>query len=120
MRRRQAGVTLIEVGMALAIIAIALTPTISTWLSAAKSNQMLMTKAAAINVAQNVLQRQIENVPFATQQASSGTDQSSGDSFSLTLTTVDSTCHKAQVTVTPPGFANPMVNLVVLVASPSS
>lgn len=123
MRAGQAGMTLIEVTLALGIVSIALVPTANMWLAAAQATSAAEQRSKAMALAQRVLESNVRDVSYDQQVATSGIEIDSGLQYALTLTPeplpaplTTSSLRRAVVTVTPRGGDAPIVELVSLTA----
>lgn len=121
--RREQGMTLIEVTLAIGIVSIALVPTANMWLAAAQATAAAEQRSKATALAQRVLESSVRDVSYDQQVATSGVEVDSGLQYALTLepATLPSplttaTLRRAVVRVIPTGGDEPLVELVSLTA----
>lgn len=123
MSNARRGFTLIEVVISMGIITLALVPASNMWVASAEATSRTERLSEAMNLAQRTLETNFRNVPYSSQQATSGMDPQTGLDYSLTLSVetlgspfVNHTLRKGEVVVTLHASLTPIVTLVALVA----
>lgn len=114
--RKEAGFTMIEVIVAIAIISIALVPTASMRLKAAQANAAIEEREKYAILVQRLLETKVRAVPFDQLVSSNAVDMDTGFTYAITVTASSPTLRKVTITATAPGSATPIDRLVTLVA----
>ena len=117
-RRGEAGFSLIEVAIALAIVSIALVPTAQMWVAISQANRAIGQKAEALVVAQQILEREVRSKGYDAQPLGSfpGVDATSGLSYELTRVASGATLKRAEVRVFESGGGSLLIRMVTLTA----
>ncbi len=117
-RRAEAGFSLIEVAIALAIISIALVPTAQMWIGISQANRAIGQKAQALVVAQQVLEREVRSKAYDDQPLGSfpGVDATSGLDYVLERSASGTRMKRAEVRVFQAGEPAPLIRMVTMTA----
>lgn len=113
---KRKGLTLIEIAVALGIVAVALVPAVNMWLSASQANQATGDYAEALVVAQLLIESKIRVIAFDDQVSESGVDAASALAYDLQVVPLSPTLKRATATVKRPGSEDALVKLVTLTA----
>lgn len=114
--KKRRGLTLVEVGIALGIVAVLMVPSAAMWLNSSKANQASGQLVDALVLAQLIMESKIRDVPYASQAAAHATDAQTGFVYDLALTQLTTTLRRADVTITLPGDSKPILRLATLSA----
>lgn len=114
--RKRPGLTLIEIAVALGIVAIAVVPAVNMWLAASAANQATGDYAEALVVAQLLIESKVRVIAFDDQVSASGVDAASTLAYDLQVVPLSPTLKRATATVKRPGSEEPLVRLVTLTA----
>ena len=114
MKRR--GLTLVEVGVGLGLIAILMVPAGRMYLNAARANLASDQLTNALVLSQYVMESRVRVVAFASQVNAHGTDPGTGYTYDLAMTSLSARLKRADVTITIPGESKPLVRLSTLSA----
>ena len=114
--RARRGLTLIEAAVTVGMVAIVAIPASRMWLSMAQANVATDRQTKALVLAQLVLESKVRVVPYDQQQAGTGHDADGDLDWALTLTPVATGLRRAEVVVTDPADAAPVLRLAALSA----
>lgn len=120
-RRHESGASLIEVALAIALIAIALVPTSRLWLASAQADQAAARKTEALVLAQRLLERHVRAQAFASLPlgAMAGRDAASGLDYVMEVSNapaLPSGVKRIEVRIFAPGQADAVIRMVTLAA----
>ncbi len=117
--RAEAGASLIEVALAVTLIAIALVPTSRLWLASAQADQAAAEKTEALVIAQRLLEQRVRAIPFASVSSVTGTDSATGLTYAMALADVPGMpagVKRVEISVSRPADSAPLIRMVTLAA----
>lgn len=110
------GLTLIEAAVTIGLVALIAVPASRMYVTMAQANVATDRQTKALVLAQLVLESKVRVVPYEDQQAGMGYDADGDLDWTLTLTPVTTGLRRAEVVVTAPGDATPLLRLAAMTA----